>query len=165
MTPAKLIPDDIREIINSELPSYWLEEKSNKVNDYVNYGGIFDIGITPNHEVHSILRLNHHKVKPTPEMKEYLKSVYEKAINLSSTLYSKSQWVQGSGESNDFRTLSVKPRVWKELVTQKHKDKIFDPRNYEVTIKAMDHPILDKLDIYKQIFGKVKAIRIDGTEI
>jgi hypothetical protein len=165
MTHAKLIPDDIREIITQELPSHWLVEESKKVNDYVKFGGIFDIGITPNREVHSILRLDNHKVDPTPEMREYLKSVYEKAIELSNTLYSKPQWV-GSGEYNNYRILSVKPRVWKELVTPEHKDKVFDPRNYEVTIKATDHPrILDKINVYKQIFGKVKVLRFDGTEI
>jgi len=164
MKSPKLIPEDIREIIERELPTYWLREVSNKTNDYVDFGGIFDIAIEPKHNVHFILPFNPHKVKPTPEMKDYLKSVYDKAIELNNSLYSKPQLIGGSGNYNDYRTLSVKPRVWNQLVTQEHKDKVFNPRNYEITI-IDHHHLLDKREIYEQIFGKVTFKGWDGTVI
>lgn len=164
MKSPKFIPDDIRELILKELPSYWLHEKSNKINDYVYFGGIFDVLIAPKHSVHFILPFNPHKVQPTPKMKEYLKSVYKKAIKLNSTLYAKPSLIGGSGFYNDFRTLSVKPRVWDKLVTQEHKDKVFNPKNYEVTICPGYHHI-NKKDVYEQIFGKVTYLNWDGEVI
>jgi hypothetical protein len=161
---VKLIPDDIRDIIEKELPSYWLREVSNKINDYVGFGGVFDIGITPNNEVHCILQFNPNKVKPTPKMKEYLKSVYEKAIELNESLYSKPQLIGGSGHYNDYRTLSAKPRVWNKLVTQEHKEKVFNPKNYEVTLYENFH-LRDRKDVYNQIFGKVTFMDWNGNVI
>jgi hypothetical protein len=164
MKSPKLIPDDIRQIIERELPSYWLREVSNKVNDYVDFGGIFDIAIEPKHSVHFILPFNPHKVKPTPEMREYLKSVYEKAFELNNSLYSKPQLIGGSGDYNDYRTLSVKPRVWNRLVTQEHKDKVFNPKNYEVTISESCH-LLEKREVYEQIFRNVAFKNWNGEVI
>lgn len=154
MISPRLIPDGIRDIIVEELPSYWLREVSNKINDYVYFGNLFDIAIEPKHTVHSILGFNPNFVEPTPEMKVYLKSVYEKAFHLSCILYAKPQWVGGSDFNNNYRTLSVKPRVWNQLVTSEHKDKVFNPKNYEVTIAENCH-LLEKKEVYEQIFGKV----------
>lgn len=86
------------------------------------FWGIFDIGMEPKYGVRSILPFNPHKVQPTHEMRDYLKSVYDKAIELSDTLYYKPQWMEDL-VFNDFKTLSVKPRIWNQLVTQEHKDK------------------------------------------
>ena len=122
---------------------------------------MFDIGITK-HEVHCILPFNPNKGKPTPKMREYLKSVYEKAIELNESLYSKPQLIGGSGK--DYRTLSAKPRVWNKLVTQEHKDKVFNPKNYEVTLYENFH-LWDKKDVYNQIFGKVTFMDWNGNEI
>ena len=122
---------------------------------------MFDIGITK-HEVHCILPFNPNKGKPTPKMREYLKSVYEKAIELNESLYSKPQLIGGSGK--DYRTLSAKPTVWNKLVTQEHKDKVFNPKNYEVTISESCH-LLEKREVYEQIFRNVAFKNWNGEVI
>jgi len=153
----KLIPDDIRDIIEEELPFGWLEEKVNEVNDYVRFDWLFDAATKPKYEVHSILSL-HARVRPTPKMEKYLTSICEKALELSTELYATPKWVSGGK-----MTLHAKPRVHKLLLTQEHKDKVFDPRNYIVDLTPNSNPFYDNiwireeeyLDTYKKIFGDV----------